>query len=234
MSRNPLPPISHQLESRLGQLLGSGEHWTEYQLMKALSGRDGGQDKESTDDAVFPEFAPNLNSLEMFRAHFLLFHVLYRLQDPWLKSGKGRLHIHTLGIYLQPEADMDDVGENEAVEKASQSSAGLVQEDPLKSYYLDYDEFLNTQEADVIALLDDFWDRMDGRGRPDLNAGSSEQSIRQALNILELPQEETVSAASVNARFRQLCQRHHPDKGGDAHYFRTICEARELLIASLP
>ncbi|MDG6777699.1 DNA-J related domain-containing protein [Thiomicrorhabdus sp. zzn3] len=231
MSQNPLPPISPQLEDSLWQLLGSGRRWTEYQLMKVLSGQD---EEQVVADRIFPEFTPNLDSLEMFRSHFLLFHVLYRLQDQWLKAGQGRLHIHTLGIYLQSETDKREGAESEANAEASQHTAGLIQQDPLKSYYLDYDEFLNTQQADVIALLDAFWERMDDKGRFEVNGRSREQSIQQALNTLDLSQEEAVSAESVNVRFRHLCQRHHPDKGGDAQRFRAICEAREVLIAALP
>ncbi len=207
-----LPPLPERFESLIWELLKTQQTIGEYQLMRTLS------------EEGFSEFKPDLDPLIMFRAHFLLFHLLYRLQDRWLFESRGWLSIHTTDINLQEmqfvPSSVKDSREN--------SRQALLEDDPLKSYYLDYSEFLNTQEEDVLSLLDDFWRKM--AGQP-IHAIGPEDRV-QAQQRLGL-EGQTVSLQSVKLQFRSLCQLHHPDKGGDPQVFRQICDAKEVLVQSL-
>lgn len=204
------PPISDAFETLIWECLKRGEGIAEYELMQFLSAEG------------WSEFKPSLDELALFRAHFLLFHLLYRLQDRWQVEGRGRLSIHTTCIQLQKSAlDVD-------ADRDSENSAGLSKSDPLKAYYLDYNEFLSTQKEEVIGLLEDFWLRLAGHKPVSLKTNTK----AEALQILGMVQED-VTPQSVKHRFRTLSQQHHPDKGGDAHEFRQICEARDILLASL-
>jgi hypothetical protein len=202
------PPLPERFESLIWALLKTQKTIGEYQLMRTLA------------EEGFPQFKPDLDPLIMFRAHFLLFHLLYRLQDRWLFESRGWLSIHTTDIHLQ---EMQSVADSE-----EESRQELLEDDPLKSYYLDYSEFLNTQEEDVLSLLDDFWRKM--AGSP-IHAMGPEDRLKaqQRLGL----QGQTVSIESVKLQFRALCQLHHPDKGGDPQVFRQICDAKELLLQSL-
>jgi hypothetical protein len=202
------PPLPERFESLIWALLKTQKTIGEYQLMRTLA------------EEGFPQFKPDLDPLIMFRAHFLLFHLLYRLQDRWLFESRGWLSIHTTDIHLQ---EMQSVADSE-----EESRQELLEDDPLKSYYLDYSEFLNTQEEDVLSLLDDFWRKM--AGSP-IHAMGPEDRLKaqQRLGL----QGQTVSIESVKLQFRSLCQLHHPDKGGDPQAFRQICDAKEVLLQSL-
>jgi hypothetical protein len=203
-----LPPLPERFESLIWELLKTRQTISEYRLMRFLS------------EEGFPEFKPDLDPLIMFRAHFLLFHLLYRLQDRWLFESRGWLSIHTTDINLQEMQCVPNSVENSRQE--------LLEDDPLKSYYLDYSEFLNTQEDDVLSLLDDFWRKM--AGSPIHAIGPEDRLKAQQRLGLE---GQTLSLQSVKLQFRSLCQLHHPDKGGDPQVFRQICDAKDVLIQSL-
>ncbi len=207
-----LPPLPERFESLIWELLKTRQTISEYELMRYLA------------EEGFSEFKPDLDPLILFRAHFLLFHLLYRLQDQWFFESRGRLSIYTTDIHLQEMAFVAN-----SVEGSGQGSGqDLLQDDPVKSYYLDYSEFLNTQEDDVLSLLDDFWRKM--AGYP-IHSISQEDRL-QAQQRLGL-EGQTLSMQSVKLQFRALCQLHHPDKGGDPQVFRQICDAKEVLVQSL-
>ncbi|MGM0541994.1 MAG: DNA-J related domain-containing protein [Pseudomonadota bacterium] len=203
-----LPPLPEHFESLIGEILNARQTISEYQLMRYLA------------EEGLSEFKPDLDPLIMFRAHFLLFHLLYRLQERWFFESRGWLNIHTTDIHL---LEMEFVPSS--VKGARQE---LVQNDPVKSYYLDYSEFLNTQEEDVLSLLDDFWRKM--QGHPIHSIGQEARSQAQQTLGLE---GQTLSLQSVKLQFRSMSQQHHPDKGGDPQIFRQICDAKEVLLKSL-
>lgn len=215
MSNNQvtIPEIPAELESTLYQLLSERSGIKEYDLMKALV------------DAGFSEFTPDLDPLAMFQSHFLLFHLLYRLQAKWLRNGQGSLSIHTLAIELTPASAISD----QAWQNAQQA---LAVEDGVRDYYLDYAEFLSTQESDVIELIAGFW-RDFGQGANTAMA-VSETDLGTAKRQLDIQDTtESLTVTLVNRQYRKLSQRHHPDKGGEAEQFHAISEARECLLGYL-
>lgn len=168
------------------------EGLSEYELLQRLRG-----DARSG-------FAPGRSEYpeDLFRTHFLLFHLLYRLRDELRREQAGDLEIHTLKIRRHARAD--------------NAPQALGRPDPLAVYYLDLGNLKATTRADVERMLGRFWARFaryDRRG--------------EALAVLELP--EDADADSILRQYRRLAMRHHPDRGGDAAQLQAINAAMAIL-----
>jgi len=189
MHNNPLiPPILFLLRM-------SPEGVSEHALIKQLQ-----QQAES--------FAGTAQSgdLALFQKHFLVMNALYQLRDVLLEEGIVLL-IDPLLIRLVETGDEDDC-----------YSSDLARDEPLRRYYLDWNNLHQTSASDVAALLQGFWDRYYAVDRQ-----------AEALTLLGLAQCEAPSWPVIQRSYRQLIARHHPDKGGAQDRFIAIREAYELL-----
>jgi hypothetical protein len=139
--------------------------------------------------------------LLLFRTHFLLFHVLYRLRDRLRAEARGELRIGVLRIAVAPYGP---------------GRAGIAHSDPLRDYYLDLSNLEKTTEEDVVRLLDGFWSR-----------GRAEGDRAEALAVMDLT--EPVDLETIKRRYRQLAMRYHPDRGGDTLRLQEINAAMETL-----
>lgn len=208
-SPNFAPPIPFALEQTLLCLLQQHDSLKEHELMQQL------------EQQGYPEFAPSLEPLALFQAHFLLFHILYRLQDKWQTEQLGELSIFTLEIKLHPFQNAPK--QPGLVDLSTENLAAPSLTDPIKSYYLDYATYHATQEQDVIELLAQFWQS--------LGTQANEPSMQQALNTLELSL--PLSLKTLNQQYRLLANQHHPDKGGDTQKFQAINQAVRFLRQNL-
>lgn len=199
MSENSkkLPPIPTALSETLFELIDNQGPIKEHQLLTQLYALG------------YEQFQPSIEPLALFRSHFLLFHLLYRLEDTWIREHAKQIHIHTLAIELTDS-------------KPSQHPPGLVDFDSLRDYYLDYQQFIDTQERDVVDLLDQFWSAYSK------SAPVSETEWVSAKATLQI--EGDVSVQMVKQQFRKLSQQHHPDKGGCAETFKQLVQARDKLL----
>jgi len=168
----------------------------EYALIRLLA--------ERYPDSLFAEPGALQDPLRLFQLHFLLFHLLYRLADE-LSETEQMLSIHALSIRLQPR---------------SAATPGLAQTDPLRAYYLDWQQWRETHAEDVQRLLDGFW-RRQGRGVVGVD------ELQQALAVMEL--QEPTDARAVKQRYRALVRVHHPDKGGSTARVQEINQAMLIL-----
>ena len=113
---------------------------SEHELLYALSNRG------------FLELNPQILSeeLSLFQTHFFLFHVLYRLRDQLREQQRYELEIFCLEIRLKPYR-------NAAAQAQVQVQAqGLAQIDPLREYYLDLKQLIDTDAAEVRKILNGF------------------------------------------------------------------------------
>lgn len=172
----------------------------EHQLLKQLCELD------------YPSFCPSFEPLALFQAHFLLFHLLYRLAEDWRHQGHGELQIDCLNICFKPVQ--------------TTSGSDVARQDSLKSYYLDYRHYRDTQTEDVIELLDNFWKQI-GQIYP-------ENEVQQAKQQLGFEADEPLNRLVIQQRFRQLSQQHHPDKGGSTETFQQLNQANQLLKRAYP
>lgn len=151
---------------------------------------------------LFPK--PDLGDpLLLFQHHFVLMHLLYRLQDDWWQTNRCLLDIGPLRIAIRP------IGEGDSQQLSSTTS--------LRNYYLDGNNLNRETSASVQDLLDGFWKRLLG-----------EEQRPQAL--AELGLDDNADQSTIRTRYRQLASEHHPDKGGDPEVFRRIRVAYEQLM----
>lgn len=180
----------------LAMLRAAPQGLGEYELIRRLSDR--------YPESLFAEPGALQDPLRLFQLHFLLFHQLYRLADQLAESGQT-LSIHALSICLQPRAE---------------TAPGLLPEDPLRRYYLDWQQWRETHAADVQRLLDGFWQRQGG-------SAVDSQALQQALAVMELQQ--PTDARAIKQRYRALVRVHHPDRGGSTARVQEINQARLIL-----
>lgn len=181
-------------------LLDKPAGFSEYQLINHFK------------DAQHPFFvSANLSdSLSLFRSHFVLFHLLYKLRDNLRAAGEFELHISPLQIYLAPMSS--------ATQHSANSSA-LAAREPLRRYYLDLNNLQDTRRAEVDALLNSSRDLL-----------LLPQKALDALHVLGIEQPlHCLSAAQLRSHYRQLVSQHHPDRGGCTERLQRINQAMDTL-----
>ncbi|MEO5342954.1 MAG: DnaJ domain-containing protein [Gammaproteobacteria bacterium SHHR-1] len=188
----PTEALLTQLELLLRQ---HPQGLTEFDLLRRLQQAQG----EGFDTALFRD------NLSLFRAHFLLFHALYQLNDQLLQRRQGQLEIHVLRIRLHPW---------------QQGLEGLTRADPLRAYYLDLSQLRETTAEDVETLLGRFW-----------SGYMNDEQRDQALRALGLT--EAADSQQIEQSYRRLAMRHHPDRGGDDQTFQRIEKAVRVLRRAL-
>ncbi len=149
------------------------------------------------------------DSLSLFQTHFILFNGLYQLQQQWRREKKGGLHIHATNIQLYPYA---------------QQNAAMGLHDPIAAYYLNWDNFSETNEKDVEVLLDSFWKRM-ARSKT-----ADEGEISKAKGVLNITDDELLTKPLIKQKYRRLQHQYHPDKGGDGERSKSVMWAYQLLL----
>jgi len=153
----------------------------------------------------YSQFAAEMFSSDMalFKAHFLLFHILYKLRDRLLEKKEGILEIHCLNIILHPYSEP----------KHPDKPAEI---DPMRSYYLDTDNLKNTDEAELQKMLSRFYKKLEAHTKR-----------KTALDTLGLS--DNADYKKAKHTYLKLAKENHPDTGGDAERFRDIQEAMETL-----
>ncbi len=179
-----------QLETAvLAELWAEGE-MPEYRLLGRLR------------EAGWSEFgAFTGDTLALFRQHFLLFHLLYRLRDRLRACREGEVQIDALAIGIAPYRGGQE---------------GVAVADPLRTYYLDLAHLETTGQAEVDALLNGFWERFRASGER-----------HEALALFGLC--DPVEFGTVKRRYRQLVMQHHPDRGGDKNDLQELNRAMGVL-----
>lgn len=135
------------------------------------------------------------NPLTLFQSHFILFNALYQLQGTWLTNKIGMLQIHCTNI----RRTSWDPGQN-----------GVITQDKLRAYYLDWTNLSNTDQSEVEALLDNFWSAFSGMPN---QVNNNDMPQQKALDLLNLT--SPFSALQLKQQYRKMLHLHHPDKGGD-------------------
>lgn len=143
--------------------------------------------------------------LVLFQTHFVIYNALYTLRKTYRSQKKGELIIEATNITLAPPTKVE---------------TGLELADPLAQYYLNWNNFDETNSSDVNQLLDAFWLKMAGYS-------ISEEQRAEALAQLEL--DENATPLTIKQQYRKLLHKYHPDKGGDKHRTQKIDQAYRIL-----
>lgn len=147
--------------------------------------------------------------LKLFRKHFLIMNALYQLQRKLWQEDEVHLYISPLKIHLEAVAKVE-VSQSSEVEDGAEAK--------LAAYYLDWDEYDNTDAEDVAALLKGFYNKL-------FNHEDTEKALK-TLGIKENPTKSEIKHA-----YRLLVRKAHPDKGGDTKKFIKLRKAYEHLIS---
>ncbi|MDH5631413.1 MAG: DnaJ domain-containing protein [Gammaproteobacteria bacterium] len=159
---------------------------SEHELFKILAGIE-----------AIPQFNADTDSITLFRAHFLLFHQLYRLRDQLLESQHAILMISPLKIQLIAYAP---------------GHPAISEYDPLYRFYINLDNLRSLGKQELDHMLGKFWARL---------AGGDER--KRALAELGLA--DPVDDDTILKTYRQLAMTLHPDRGGEKAAFQAISEA---------
>lgn len=164
----------------------------EYDLLRHLDDKD-----------LFDKLPVNESvSLLLFQKHFLLFHVLYSINNELVEHNEGALHVSPLSIrkleYVEADTQVGNV-------------------DVLSEYYLDLSNLESVDEYNVNEMLNSFWEKYLRNDRRE-----------DALGVLGLS--DPVTDKEIIQRYRKLATIHHPDKGGDKDMIQEINEAYAILI----
>ena len=184
---NPLLPVVLRL------LREQPSGISEYELLKKIEA-DGAHFATAKDDA----------QLALFQKHFVIMNALYQLQDALWRDEQIWLVISPLRIAIETVVDTHE------------RSVASHSDDALRTYYLDWQQFLATDSAAVTELLASFWARYaahDQRG--------------EALATLQLDADADWEV--IKQQYRRLAAVSHPDRGGDAAQFLAVRAAYEIL-----
>lgn len=148
---------------------------------------------------------PGDEQQQLFRLNFLIMNALYQLQAELHDEGWW-LVISTLDIRLEPLTPRN-------------AGSALTRGEPLRSYYLDWQVFWQTDREEVEeveALLGSFW-----------RACERDEHRAEALTLFALP--AGAGPDAIRRRWRELALQHHPDRGGNADTFIRLRWAWEHL-----
>ncbi|MCP4717345.1 MAG: DnaJ domain-containing protein [Deltaproteobacteria bacterium] len=184
---------------------------------------------------IFPEVTlSTVDALTLYENHFLLFHVLYLLQENYYALGRY-LHVHFMRTCLVPYPDEglcrfyhDETGTfcGEACQDGrtccpfhgEQIGDHELETLSLRCFYLDKINFskLNSDNADVF--INGTWEVM--RFYPE---------YQESLVIMDLP--ESADIAMIKKKFKSLARQYHPDLSRQApDRFNEINRAYRVLI----
>lgn len=173
-----------------------------------------------------------MTALELYRHHFALFHVLYTMQNEYVKDGKY-LYVHFMrtGVFDYPDisecAYFDTVtmsfcrnpvvsGGQHCALHNEQLGDDRLESLSLKYFYLDAENYAKLDSVTAESLLSGAWEIL-----------SSGFSLDDAYRSLGLHGHENLR--TVKMRFRDLCKKYHPDQGGDKDKFMTVNRAYRMV-----
>lgn len=185
--------VVNYLKACLRTILNDGEEKNEYELLKIVQ----------QDERLGPLVSTAAgDSLALYRAHFLLFHALYRLADELAQSQQALLEISSLVIrwYDYRPGQQD-----------------LRQPDSVRDYYLDWRNYEMADAQTVDELIASFW--------VGLHRHDNRDDALAALNLADPVDDDTIRKA-----YQRLVMQHHPDRGGDNEKIQAINAAIKLLL----
>jgi hypothetical protein len=172
--------------------------------------------------------------LILYQNHFLLFHVLYQLQDEFMRAGQY-LYIHFMRTSLTPYPSAgkcrffeETLGQFcQARCQDSQSYCAFharmlgetaLEELSIKYFYLDAQNFYKLNADTAMAFINGTWEIL-----------AHYDAYKRSFEILGLP--ENADLKLIKKKFKQLAKLYHPDLGASSHdKFQEINNAYQLLV----
>lgn len=200
MSIDNVQEIISPLKDSIESILANGEKLSEYQLIQALQ-------KSPYEILRVDAFS---SDLAVFQTHFVVYHCLYLLQQELLQENIGYLYISALEIRI------DKVRTKVPLEEVDIK---------LAAYYGDWENYQNTDETEVQALLNSFWERFVNTEKRHMASGMTVEQALEGLSLRELPQDEK----ALKRHYRKMLHQHHPDKGGSTQSSQKLVVSYDYL-----
>lgn len=172
---------------------------SEFTVLKSLKTKHSILDKLAED--------PNL---ALFRQHFLIMNALYQLQSSLWQEERLSLTITATQIQLLHSGQ---------IQHSDSTTIADSVDAKLAAYYLDWDEYVKTDEEEVERLLDSFYHGV-------INVDER----KEALKTLDLDETFLDDKDGIKRQYRKLAHAAHPDRGGDTEMFISLRQAYECLI----
>lgn len=159
-------------------------------------------------------YLPELDEIpekDVFKRNFLIMNALYQLQEILIPEYWLQVEAMNIKLFFPSSASVSDHAINAT--------------DPLREYYLEWDNY-EASEGEVKRLLNEFWKHYQSfiGGSPK----TMDLTRKKALDLFEL--DELATPEEIRKRWRRLALKWHPDRdGGDSDTFRMLCEAWNLL-----
>ena len=150
---------------------------------------------------------PNLHNdaqLALFRLNWMMMNALYQLQLDFIDDGL-LLTVSTLDIHL-----------SSLPENSQAATEQDLSHQPLRNYYLDWDNFSETTVEEVKAMLEGVWQ--------DYISTDDQHKAYETLGL-----NPSTDKRTIRITYRKLAHQYHPDKGGDSEKFMAIRHAYEIL-----
>ena len=188
---------------------------------------------------AFPELEiAYATPLALYEHHFLLFHVLYALQDEFYRA-QAYLFIHFMRTVLRPYPPAGacrffheqlttfchapcPAGADYCAFHQAQVGETALEALSLKYFYADPHNFFRLDEETATAFMDGTWEIL-----------THYETYQQSFRVLGLP--ETGNLDLIKKRFKQLARQHHPDFGATSQAtFVEINNAYRFLLRVIP
>ncbi len=184
---------------------------------------------------AFPELdISHADTLTLYQSHFLLFHVLYRLQDEFYQerqylfihfmrtmlaaypeTGRCRFFEELLGRFCESDCAHDA---DYCAHHRAQIGDTALEDLSLRYFYLDIRNFYKLNERTATAFVNGTWEIL-----------THYEDYRRSFRILDLP--ESADMPMIKKRFRKLAKQYHPDAGAASNErFHDINNAYQLLL----
>jgi len=148
--------------------------------------------------------------LNIYQKHFIIRHCAYQLQTEFARKHGLHIAISVTGFSIRPLK----FARKEILPDTDHAQVDL------RDFYNDFENLYCATPESVATLLASFWEKY-----------QSMDKKPQALKILDLPSD--AKWADIQKKYRELAQRHHPDRGGNDEFFIAIRDAYTLLKSTM-
>ncbi len=148
----------------------------------------------------------------LFRQHFILYHLLYRIQHQWQIQQSGWLEIGLAKTIVSTWTTADSPR----------------QPDEKAAYYLNWQHYYQMTPAALSEQLQQFWQDYISQ----LPQQTIQYTTEQALSQISLPQ-WPCTVTELKKAYRQQALACHPDRGGNPELFRQLNFAYRYLLQTL-
>ena len=145
--------------------------------------------------------------LQLFQQHFVLYHLLYRLQQDLLQLRQGFLRIDLAKVQFLPMSDAPQLS-NDASRR---------------DYYSNWQHFYAMTEQILDQQLNAFWQFVGQQ-----HSAGDHVSSSDALSLLQLSPD--FSLLQLKKAYRAKALQLHPDRGGDQQQFILLRQAYQQLL----